>query len=97
MADNSLTVSSLPTTSNVLSTDRIMVLYNAISNGSVANGSPSVRTITVNNFANSFYMVSKVPATSSSNGVAGTFTYSNTHFYVCIANNTWVRTTLSSW
>ncbi len=49
MTDNSSKVSDLPQTSNVASTDRVMVLYNA-SNTSMT---PSVRTITVNNFIKS--------------------------------------------
>lgn len=49
MTDNSLKVSELPTTTNVASTDRVMVLYNA----SNTSANASVRTITVNNFVNS--------------------------------------------
>jgi hypothetical protein len=37
------------------------------------------------------------PSTASSTGVKGELRFSNTHFYVCIANNTWVRAALSSW
>lgn len=53
MTDNSLKVSQLPQTSNVASTDRVMVLYNAANTSANA----SVRTITVNNFTRSI----KVP------------------------------------
>lgn len=49
MTDNSLKVSELPTTTNVASTDRVMILYNA-SNTSV---NASVRTITVSNYTKS--------------------------------------------
>jgi len=50
MSNNSVAISQLPNASNVVATDKILVLYNAISNGAVANGSPSVRTISVENF-----------------------------------------------
>lgn len=38
-----------------------------------------------------------VPSTSSSTGVAGQIAYDNTHIYVCISTNTWVRASLSTW
>jgi hypothetical protein len=50
MANNSVAVSALPTASNLASTDRVLILYNAVSNAAVANGIPSVRTIPVSNF-----------------------------------------------
>lgn len=37
-----------------------------------------------------------VPATASSTGTAGQVAYDATHFYVCIATNTWVRCTLAT-
>jgi len=46
MTDNSKKVSELPQASNVASTDRVMVLRDP-------SGTPSVRTITVNNFISS--------------------------------------------
>ena len=46
MADNSKKLSELPTASNVASTDRILVLRDP-------SGSPTTRTITVENFSNS--------------------------------------------
>lgn len=36
------------------------------------------------------------PATAASSGVAGQVAYDATNFYVCVASNTWVRTTLST-
>lgn len=94
-ATNSLPVSQLPNTSVLASTDRIVVLYNASSNVSVANGSPSVRTIAFSDFTNNS-ISNNTPLHSSSNGTAGTFAYDNTYFYVCISNNNWIRTSLSS-
>jgi len=96
MSNNSVAVSQLPNASNVVATDKILILYNAISNSSVANGSPSVRTIPLSNFSNCFILSNNAPANSSSYGIAGSIAYDNTHFYVCISSNNWVRTTLSS-
>lgn len=53
MTDNSLKVSQLPQTTNVASTDRLMVLYNAANTSANA----SVRTITVNNFINTIKLL----------------------------------------
>jgi hypothetical protein len=36
------------------------------------------------------------PATAASPGSPGQVAYDATHLYVCVANNTWVRTTLST-
>lgn len=37
-----------------------------------------------------------VPATASSSGVAGQVAYDATHFYVCVAADTWVRVALAT-
>ncbi len=36
------------------------------------------------------------PATATSTGTAGQVAYDATHFYVCVATNTWVRCTLAT-
>jgi len=38
-----------------------------------------------------------VPPTANTVGIAGTITWSNSHIYVCVATNTWVRSALSAW
>jgi hypothetical protein len=47
MTDNSLSVSQLPTALNVASTDRVLLLYNAVGNTSINSGNASVRTVNV--------------------------------------------------
>jgi hypothetical protein len=37
------------------------------------------------------------PATATSVGVAGQIAYDATHFYVCVAPNSWVRAALAAW
>lgn len=37
------------------------------------------------------------PAAADSTGVAGQVAYDATHFYVCVATNTWVRASLATW
>lgn len=37
------------------------------------------------------------PATAVSAGTAGQVAYDSTHFYVCIATNSWVRVALAAW
>lgn len=38
-----------------------------------------------------------VPASASDAGQPGQVAYDATHFYVCVALDTWVRATLSTW
>jgi len=40
---------------------------------------------------------SQAPATATSAGVAGQIAYDSTHIYVCIATNSWIRASASTW
>ena len=40
---------------------------------------------------------SNPPASASDTGTAGMYAWNATHFYVCIATNTWVRVALATW
>lgn len=90
MADNSKKISELPTASNVAITDRVLVLRSPAANA-------SVRTVTVADFSANIVISNSAPATSSSNGVAGTIRFDSSYVYVCISNNTWKRATLTTW
>lgn len=90
MADNSKKVSQLPTASNVASTDRILVLRDP-------SGNASVRTVTFSTVSANIVISNSVPANSSANGNAGTIRFDSSYIYVCVANNTWKRATLSTW
>ena len=98
MASNAVTVSQLPQTNTVISTDRIVVLYNA--SGNTALGNTSTRTIAVNNFVNSISssILVTAPVANTSNGIAGQIAHNSNTFYVCVANNTWAKVPLTlSW
>jgi len=90
MADNSKKVSELPTASNVASTDRVLVLRSPASNA-------SVRTVPFSDLSANIIISNSVPANSSSNGTAGTIRYDSSYVYICTANNTWKRASLSTW
>ena len=90
MTDNSKKVSELPTAANVAATDRVLVLRDPL-------GTPSVRTVNASVFAANLILSNTVPATSSSNGVAGTICYDSTHLYICVSTNTWKRVAISTW
>ena len=90
MADNSKKVSELAQAANVASTDRILVLRSPSSNG-------SVRTIPFGTLCANIVLSNTVPANSTANGLAGTLSYDSNYVYVCIANNTWKRTSLTAW
>ena len=89
MADNSKKVSELSTASNVASTDRILVLRDPA-------GNPSVRTVNFSTLSANLIVSNTAPANSSSNGLAGTIRYDSNWFYVCIANNSWKRSQLTT-
>jgi len=90
MADNSKKVSELPTASNVASTDRVLVLRSPASNA-------SVRTVPFSDLSANIIISNSAPANSSSNGTAGTIRYDSSYVYICTANNTWKRASLSTW
>ena len=96
MTNSQKKLSELATTNTVSSSDMLIIIYNA-------NSSPSDRGITVNNFITSVKSIPNLlvsntaPANSTANGVSGTLAFDSTHVYVCIANNTWMRSTLASW
>ena len=87
-------ISSLPVANTLSANDRVVVLVSPAS-------SPSVRTITTANFANSVaarLITNSVPTSNTSNGTPGQIAYDNTAIYVCVANNRWGKTDLNlSW
>lgn len=89
-ANNSLKTSELATAANAASSDRLVIIRDP-------SGSPSTRTIAVLDLVKGLQMSNTAPATSSSNGVAGTFSYDASYFYLCTANNTWTRVPLNTW
>lgn len=94
MANESKKISDLAVATTLSATDRVVVLVNP---SSTAN----VKTITTSNFANSVaskFISNSAPVSNTSNGTTGQIAYSNTHLYICVANNTWGRATLTlSW
>lgn len=90
MADNSKKVSELPTAANVASTDRILVLRDPA-------GNPSVRTAALSTISANLVLSNTVPEIANSAGIAGTVRYDANYVYVCVANNTWKRVSLTSW
>lgn len=88
MADNAKKVSELPTASNVASTDRVLVLRNPA-------GSASVRTVNFSTLSANILISNSVPANSTSDGIPGTIRFDSGYIYVCTANNTWKRATLT--
>jgi hypothetical protein len=90
MSENSKKISELAIAANVASTDRVLVLRSPSANG-------SARTITFKDLCANIVISNTVPVNSSSNGITGTISFDSGYFYVCVANNTWKRSTLTSW
>jgi len=82
-------ISSLPITTTLSANDRVVVLANP---SSYAN----VKTIAFSDLSNNFNVSNNVPATSSSNGVPGQMRFSSSYLYICVANNSWKRTSLQT-
>jgi len=70
-------------------TDLVTVLQQMAQNGGLT-------LQTLREIAAKFPDWSGVPPTASSTGVSGQVAYDATHFYVCVATNTWVRASLST-
>jgi len=82
--------SELPVAANVAATDRIVIVYNA-------TGAKSTRTVNVATLAANLTFTTATPANSTANGLGGTIRYDNSYFYICVSNNVWKRTPISSW
>lgn len=84
-------ISSLPLANTLSSTDRVVVLVSPAANA-------SVRTITTANFANSVaarFITANVPVSNTSPGSPGQIAYDANTLYVCVANNSWGKTSLN--
>jgi hypothetical protein len=55
------------------------------------------RVLTALNTNGSIATEVAIPASSSATGVAGSIAYSSGYLYVCVAANTWERTSIATW
>lgn len=94
MANESKKISDLAVATTLSATDRVVVLVNPTSTA-------NVKTITTSNFANSVaakFISNTVPTSNTSNGTPGQIAYNNNYIFICVANNTWGRASLTlSW
>jgi hypothetical protein len=67
----------------------------AINSTPIGNATPSTGSFTTLN-ASTLIVANNPPSTSSSSGTIGQIAWDSTHFYVCVATNTWVRASLST-
>lgn len=89
MANSDVKISTLPTAANVAVSDRFVILRDP-------SGTPSVRTVNANIVWANLTISNSAPANSSANGIKGTVRYDSSYLYICTANNTWKRVSLSS-
>jgi len=90
MANTGIKASELPTAANVAATDRILILRDP-------SGNVSLRSVNANILAANLVLSNSIPATSTSNGIAGSIRWDSGYIYICVANNTWKRATLDTW
>lgn len=71
-SNGSFTTSQLPQALNAVSTDRILMLFNANSNNMISNGSPSTRTISMANIITSINNITAANfvVTQNSSGIS---------------------------
>mgnify|MGYP003351067272 CR=1 FL=1 len=90
MANQAIRVANLAIASSLARTDRLVVLTNP---STTAN----VKTVNVDTFVANLSLSNSVPANSTSNGYTGTIRWDSDYVYICVANNTWKRASLSTW
>jgi len=90
MTDNSKKISELPTTSNVASTDKIIVLKDPL-------GDKKLYTTNIATLAANLTLEFGTPFNSSANGVTGMLKIDDKYLYVCVSKNDWKRVALEIW
>lgn len=77
--------------------NEIVIGYNGTGHGSntATIGNSNVTKLYLGN--NQIPQIVAVPSTATSSGQVGQIAYDSNFFYVCVANNTWVRVALNSW
>lgn len=87
MATETKKISELSITTTLSTNDRVVVLANT-------NGDAVVKTVLVSNLTK---ISNTIPANATSTGIVGSMAYDNAHLYICVAANTWLRASLSTW
>lgn len=102
MTDRAKKISELGAHSNAPANNLLVIVHQP----GLANA--ETRKITLNNFfanvacnvaitGSKLVIPTDTPANSSANGTTGTIAWDASYVYICVANNTWKRTALSSW
>lgn len=96
MADRAKKITELPTLATV-SGDDLTVIVDAPS-GNAVTKSVTIASLLGANSANIYtsHLRENVPSYANSAGTKGQITFSSSHVYICVANNTWVRAALST-
>lgn len=96
MADRAKKITELPTLTAV-SGDDLTIVVDAPSSNAVTK-SVTIASLLGANSANIYasHLRQAVPALANSAGTKGQITFSASHVYICVANNTWVRAAIST-
>ena len=92
MADRAKKITELPTLTAV-SGDDLTIVVDAPSSNAVTK-SVTIGANSANIYAS--HVREAVPALANSAGTKGQITFSSSHIYLCVANNTWVRAAIST-
>jgi len=85
-------------TSVILGGTSLGIVINGSNKASFATSSLTAdKTFTFPNQTGTFMVQVAAPASASASGVAGTFAYDSSYFYICTASNTWRRIAHATW
>jgi hypothetical protein len=103
VSSNARKASACPVSTGLSASDKVLVITssnNGLVNTAILFANTDVPHVTVGNnamsTANLVVRSVTAPPTSVSNGVQGQMVWDSGFLYVCIANNSWKRTTLTT-
>lgn len=102
MTDRAKKISELTAHSNAPANNLLVIVHQP----GLANA--ETRKVTLSNFfanvacnvaitGSKLVIPTSTPANSTANGTTGTIAWDSSYVYVCVANNTWKRSAISSW
>lgn len=104
LSTNSITTGTITVTSNLITINTIAT--NSVSTNSVTTGTLSITTnsVTIDIITSNVVSINTLtlttastPANSTANGSQGQVLWDADYIYVCVANNTWKRTAITTW
>lgn len=97
MVDRAKKISELPVVTSAVGTDLLCVVANASGNAVTSQITVTKLLTASANLSVTSLRTESTPATANSTGTKGQIQFDTSYVYVCVANNTWKRASLSTW